>query len=91
MNLTAEIIGTWVAAGGLILAYFKDKGQAQKDLGRLEQKVTFLEREIDKVDTLTRQINETNIHLTRLESKIDTLVSVLENKYGNSHNGNRNN
>ena len=84
MNLTAEIITTWVAVLGLFLSYLKDKSTAQKELGHLEQKVAYLEREIDKVDNLTRQINETNIHLTRLESKIDTLVSVLENKYNNN-------
>ena len=80
MNLTPEIIGTWVAVLGFLFAYFKDKGQAQKELGKLEQKVAHIEREVDKVDGLTTQINQANIHLTRLESKIDTLVTLLDKK-----------
>jgi hypothetical protein len=78
MNFTPEIIGTWVAVLGFLFTYFKDKGQAQKELGKLEQKVENIQREVDKVDGLTGQINQANLHLARLESKIDTLVDICD-------------
>jgi hypothetical protein len=78
MKLTPEIIGTWIAVVGFVFQYFKDKGAAQKELGKLEQKVENIQREVDKVDGLTQQINQANLHLVRLESKIDTLVDICD-------------
>ena len=79
MKFTPEIIGTWIAVIGFIFQYFKDKGVAQKELGKLEQKVENIQREIDKIDGLTQQINQANLHLVRLEAKIDTLVDICDN------------
>jgi hypothetical protein len=44
MEMTAEVMGTWIAMAGLVVGYMKEKNDAAKSLGRLEEKVNSLEQ-----------------------------------------------
>lgn len=78
MEMSAEVMGTWVAIGGLVVGYMKEKNDAAKNLGRLEEKVNSLEQNIARVDALRNEIILTNNQLIRVESKLDALVAMLE-------------
>lgn len=78
--MSIEIISTWIAVAGLALSYISDKSNKDKELGRLVQKVEHLEKSVEKVDDLNYQLNQANLHLAKLEAKIDTLLTIIENK-----------
>jgi uncharacterized coiled-coil protein SlyX len=52
-------------------------------MGRLEQKVVQLEKQTDKVDELSSQLNKANLHLAKLETKLDSLISIFQNRNNN--------
>jgi len=78
--MTVEMISTWIAVAGLALSYIADRSNKDKELGRLVQKVEHLEKSVEKVDDLNYQLNQANLHLAKLESKIDILLTMIENK-----------
>ena len=39
MEMSAEVMGTWAAIAGLVVGYMKEKNEAAKSLGKLEEKV----------------------------------------------------
>lgn len=78
MELSGEMMGTWVAIAGLIIGYMKEKNDASKSLGQLEEKVRGLEQNISRVDALRNEITLTNNQLIRVEAKLDALVAMLE-------------
>lgn len=77
MSISGEVLATWVAVLTLGLSYLKDKSQASKEYGRLEQKVDFLESEVRKVDTLRQEVHITNLALARLEEKLDSILEKI--------------
>jgi uncharacterized coiled-coil protein SlyX len=81
--MTAEIIGTWIAVAALGFSYIKDKMAQAQEMGRLEQKVVQLEKQTDKVDELSSQLNKANLHLAKLETKLDSLISIFQNRNNN--------
>jgi hypothetical protein len=78
MEMTAEVMGTWIAMAGLVVGYMKEKNDAAKSLGRLEEKVNSLEQNITRVDSLRNEITLTNNQLIRVEAKLDALVALME-------------
>ena len=78
MEMSAEVMGTWAAIAGLVVGYMKEKNEAAKSLGKLEEKVSSLELNITRVDALRNEITLTNNQLIRVESKLDALVAMLE-------------
>lgn len=80
-GLSYEVIGTWVAMAGVALSYVKDKIDASKQLGRLEEKVESLETQMNKVDALRQEIHQTNVHLARVEAKLDSLTQMLNDGF----------
>ena len=77
MNMSTEIVATWVGVISLGLVYLKDKSTASRDYGKLEQKVEFLESEIRKVDSLRQEVHNTNLSLARLEEKLDSILEKI--------------
>lgn len=78
MEMTAEVMGTWIAMAGLVVGYMKEKNDAAKSLGKLEEKVNSLEQNITRVDALRNEITLTNNQLIRVEAKLDALVALME-------------
>ena len=85
-TLSSEVIGTWVALAGLAASYIKDKIDAGKALGRMEEKISSLENQLTKVDNLTQQIHQTNLNLARLEVKLDALTQLLSDGFNGGGN-----
>ncbi len=84
--MTPELIGTWVAVAALGISYLKDKMTQAQEMGKLEQKVAHLEKETDKVDQLSSQLNKANLHLAKLETKLDALISIFQSNHQNKNN-----
>lgn len=83
-SISTEMIGTWIALGGFVVGYLKEKNTAAKELGILEQKVASVEQKLHNVDTLRAELHQTNTQLVRLESKLDTMMAMLEQQHAHS-------
>lgn len=77
MNMSTEVITTWVAVIGFFFTYLKDKNEAAHKMGKLEQKVEDLHKEIDKVDALRSELHGNALILARIEAQISEIATRL--------------
>jgi TolA-binding protein len=76
MNMTAEIIATWVGLLGLGLSYLKDRSSNEREYGRLEQKVTTLEGDVHNLQGLKATLAKAEQQVHTLESEVQGLNSL---------------
>ena len=62
-----------VAVITFIYSYIKDRYESGKAIGQLEQRVSSLEGDKQKIQDLINSVSEIQVQLARLEQKMDNL------------------
>lgn len=62
-----------VAVLTFIYSYIKDRYESGKAIGQLEQRVSSLEGDKQKIQDLINSVSEIQVQLARLEQKMDNL------------------
>ena len=69
--ITLTSLVSIVAVLTFMYSYIKDRYESGKAIGQLEQRVTSLEDDKQKIQDLINSVSEIQIQLARLEQKID--------------------
>jgi len=70
-SITLASLVSVVAVLTFMYSYIKDRYESGKAIGQLEQRVTSLESDKQKIQDLINSVSEIQIQLARLEQKID--------------------
>jgi|TARA_Y100000592_G_scaffold38382_2_gene60758 uncharacterized protein involved in exopolysaccharide biosynthesis len=70
-SITLTSLVSIVAVLTFMYSYIKDRYESGKAIGQLEQRVTSLEDDKQKIQDLINSVSEIQIQLARLEQKID--------------------
>lgn len=72
-SITLTSLVSIVAVLTFMYSYIKDRYESGKAIGQLEQRVTSLEDDKQKIQDLINSVSEIQIQLARLEQKMDNL------------------
>lgn len=72
-SITLTSLVSIVAVLTFMYSYIKDRYESGKAIGQLEQRVSSLEEDKQKIQDLINSVGEIQIQLARLEQKMDNL------------------
>ena len=72
-SITLTSLVSIVAVLTFVYSYIKDRYESGKAIGQLEQRVSSLEDDKQKIQDLINSVSEIQIQLARLEQKMDNL------------------
>lgn len=77
-NISLTSLATLVGILGFLYTYIKDRYDSGKAIGKLEQRVTSLEKTSDILEQLTATLTDTRLAVVRLEQKVDGITAWIE-------------
>lgn len=86
-------IGSLAAVAGILgflYTYVKDRYENGKALGKLEERVANLERGNEILEQLTNTLTETRLAVARLEQKVDSISTWVQQQQQVQQNQNQN-
>jgi uncharacterized coiled-coil protein SlyX len=77
-SITINALAGGAAIIGFLYTYIKDRYENGKIIGKLEERVANLERGNEILDQLTNTLTETRLAVARLEQKVDSISTWVQ-------------
>ena len=77
-SISITNVAAFAAIIGFLYTYIKDRYENGKAIGKLEERVANLERGNEILEQLTNTLTETRLAVARLEQKVDSISTWVQ-------------
>jgi uncharacterized coiled-coil protein SlyX len=77
-SISITSLASAIAVLGFLYAYVKDRYDSGKAIGSLEERVASLEKGNEILEQLTNTLTETRLAVARLEQKVDSISTWVQ-------------